>query len=172
MRVRPSFMPARPTKVNAWTMCAVGLTAAALLVSGCSGSPSPSPTPQSDPSRAPSDADIATAEALVQQKVVEFGADLTSATLRVRDGIVQNPNTGSQRCDSGRLLRIKMIGTFSKIQTTGGPPMDPDTSASPQDMKVHGVLMDADAASGEACMISVQTGVVTPDPEATVLSLD
>ena len=169
LRVQPSLMPARRTRVSPWTLRAVAL-AAVVLVSACTGSPSPSNTPQSAPTgEAGDDADIATAEALVRQESVEFGADLTSATLRVRNGIIQNPNTQSQRCDSGRLLHITMIGTFSKVRTTGDLPV---SSSSPQDNTVHGVRVVADADSGEACMISVQTSEVTPDPEATVLSLD
>jgi hypothetical protein len=42
VRVQRSRMPARPMNVRTWTACAVGLTAPALLVSGCSGSSPPS----------------------------------------------------------------------------------------------------------------------------------
>jgi hypothetical protein len=37
------------------------------------------------------------------------------------------------------------------------------------DYSVSAELITADAVSGKACSLSVQTGAVTPDPGATVL---
>lgn len=112
--------------------------------------------------------EIATAEALVRQKASEYGAELTSATLRVSLGVVENPNTASRNCDSGKLLHIQLAGTFSRVVTTG---LAPEPGGSSSGSTVHGVSITADAASGEACEVSVQTDEVTPDPAGYPLEL-
>ena len=114
--------------------------------------------------------DVATAEALVRQKADEYDAVLTSATLGVSMGVVENPNTGSDSCSSGKLLRIQLIGDFPGVVTTG---YAPDlTGASPAtDNTVRGVSVVADASSGQACMVSAQLGTVVPSPADMPLRL-
>jgi len=68
-------------------------------------------------------------------------------------------------CTSGKLLHIKLIGSFPRIVHGGygGPP--PTPSYQP----VSAELITADAQSGKACLISVQTGPESPEPGAAVL---
>lgn len=61
-----------------------------------------------------------------------------------------------------KLLNIKLIGTDFAISVGGTPGGD---------TTVSGVLLTADADSGEACMLAVKTGAVSPDPGAVTLSL-
>ena len=89
---------------------------------------------------------------------------VTSATATIGEGTVMDPNAGPA-CTSGRLLHIKLIGTFPRIVHGGygGPP--PTPSYAP----VSALLLTADAVSGKACLIGVQTGATTPDPGAVLL---
>ena len=104
-------------------------------------------------------------ETLRQQQDV----DLTSATVKAVSGTEINSNTG-YRCESGRLLRIKLIGTFPHI-VTGGPVQIPGLTAKDVDTTVHAVLLTADAQTGHACLIGVQIGDVEPLPGSTSLDL-
>ncbi|WP_344156522.1 hypothetical protein [Nocardioides koreensis] len=79
-----------------------------------------------------------------------------------------HPNLGVA-CESDRLLHIRLIGTFPHIVTTGHPP-DPHSTSAPEDLTVHAVLLTADAESGRACLVGVQTGEVAPEPGAVVLA--
>ena len=113
--------------------------------------------------------EYAAAVALARREVTSQDASLTSATATVGNGGVANPNTGHD-CVSGRLLHIKLIGTFPHIVTTGHPVEN--STAMSEDFTVHAVLLTADAKSGRACLIAVQTGHVRPDPGAEVLDLN
>ena len=61
-------------------------------------------------------------------------------------------------CTSGTLLHIKLIGSFNAVvaDLANGSP-------------VTTVLITADPASGQACLVSVQVGPAMPDPGATLL---
>jgi hypothetical protein len=97
-------------------------------------------------------------------------ATVTSATATAEAGKVSDTNTG-YRCSSGRLLNIKLIGSFPHIVTTGHA-VDLRSPGPPAAFTVHAVLLTADAASGHTCLIGVQTGNVEPDPGATVLAIE
>lgn len=90
----------------------------------------------------------------------------TTATATVGVGTVTDSNVGPA-CTSGTLLHIKLIGTFTKIVTTGSP--TDDASGANNDYSVTAVLITADPASATACLVSVQTGAVVPDPGSTLL---
>jgi len=113
------------------------------------------------------DREIALAAALVQQELRkgrEEDNTLDSASVSVSPGRVAQPNTG-EACDSGRLLRVRLIGTFPHIVTTGDP------GASADETVVRAVLLTADAKSGRVCLVGVRTGHVEPAPGATVLNI-
>ncbi|CAN5290929.1 hypothetical protein BH09ACT12_BH09ACT12_05420 [soil metagenome] len=117
-----------------------------------------------------SDEELALAVTLAEQEIESFDATITSATVRADTGTVMNSNTGMP-CTSGRLLRIKLIGSFPHTVTTGHlvPPGDPTP-----DVTVRAALITADAQTGLACLIGVQTaenGMPEPAPDSTVLDL-
>ncbi len=114
------------------------------------------------------DREFAFALRLVRREVHHAHADLTSATVTVGPGTVTEPNRGSA-CTSGRLLHLKLIGTFP--HTVAGGLDHRDTSAPPPDLTVHAVLLTADARTGRPCLEGVQTGHVTPDRGAVPLPL-
>jgi len=114
--------------------------------------------------------ELGRAVALVGQKAESEDAAITSASVTAKCGTGSDTNT-SYRCSSGRLLDIKLIGAFPQVVTTGGP-VDLPEAGRLTDFTVGAVLLIADAASGRACLIGVQTGKVTREPAATVLSLD
>jgi hypothetical protein len=63
-----------------------------------------------------------------------------------------------------------LIGSFPHT-AIAHVPADPSHAARPSDSDVHAMLLTADAATGRVCEIGVQTGAVSPDPNATVLVL-
>ena len=97
-------------------------------------------------------------------------ATVTSATVTARPGTLQESNTGFA-CRSGRILNVKLIGTFPHTVTTGHPVVGNATGPA-EDFTVHAVLLAVDAASGRTCRIGVQTGDVRPAPRARVLHID
>lgn len=111
--------------------------------------------------------EIGLAEALVRQELRQSRhADSTveSASVTVDQGRVKQSNTG-HACESGRLLRIRLLGTFPRIVTSG------HKGASAEDTVVGAVLLTADAESGHVCLIGVRTGQVQPAPGATTLNI-
>lgn len=78
---------------------------------------------------------------------------MSSASVIARPGKVKDSNTGHP-CTSGRLLQIKLIGKFPHVVTTGHsvPPGSPAP-----DFTVRAMIVTADAESGLACLIGVQT---------------
>jgi hypothetical protein len=105
-------------------------------------------------SAAPDGAEMRTARAIVNNQVGPDD-DVESASYVLRRGKVGHANTG-EPCMSGRLIKVKIIGTFPHIVTTG----DPWTSE--EDSDVHAVLVTADARTGTPCQIGVQTGDPKP----------
>ncbi|MFT4262612.1 MAG: META domain-containing protein [Nocardioides sp.] len=121
----------------------------------------------------PDEDQVRRATVLAEQQLAKHDdATITSATLTVSIGTVasSSSNTGTA-CSSGMLLNIKLIGSFPGI-AVAPPPILPDSP--PRDDTVAALLVTADAVSGRACLIGVQTrenGEPTPEPDATVLDL-
>jgi hypothetical protein len=121
------------------------------------------------PSRAAQDQGLYdTAVRLAREQLEGEEATLTSATMRLGEGTVTNTNVGYE-CTSGRLLRIKLIGTFPHIVT---PVIPQQPGSDPEDTVVHALVITADAESGRACLVGVQTGDVDPPRHAVPLDLD
>jgi len=150
------------------------------LISGCAGtSTEPSASGSASPATASgrasttarhgdlSSQEYAAAVEVARQEIRHEQATVTSATATVDTGTVVRTNL-SGHCDPGRLLHIKLIGTFPGIVTTGRAV---SSASPPQDLTVHAVLLTADAGSGQACLLSVQTGHPEPEPGAVVLDL-
>jgi hypothetical protein len=123
------------------------------LLVACSSAPAPSAAPQ-DRGTFLSHDELTKAEAVARQTIASQGASVSSATVIERRGKVRDSNTG-HRCTSGRELQIKLIGKFPHTVTTGHAvsPGSPDP-----DFTVRAMLITADADSGLACLIGVQTG--------------
>ena len=150
-----------------------------LLAAACSGSQTkgaPGSTASTPPgtgsvsgqarlqSLKPSGREYEAALAAARREIAREAASVTSASFRVVDGTVHD-----SKCVSGRLLKIKLIGTFPHVVTSGYP-VSPGTSPEP-DFTVHAVVMTADAATSHVCVRGVQTGEVVPDPGARILNL-
>lgn len=111
------------------------------------------------------------AERIVRQELDEErlkDAIIESASVTVSEGTVAQPNTGHV-CDSGRLLRIRLIGDFPHIATSG--PVSLDATTAEQDTTVGAVILTADHQTGQVCLVGVRTGDVAPAPGATFLAL-
>ena len=128
------------------------LLALPLLVA-CSSAPAPRAASQEGGTSLSQD-EIAKAEAVARQAIADQGASVSSATVIERPGKVKDSNTGHP-CTSGRELQIKLIGNFPHTVTTGHavPPGSPTP-----DFTVRAMIITADAESGLACLIGVQTG--------------
>lgn len=96
-------------------------------------------------------------------------ATLTSAAAKVVDGTLTASNTG-YNCESGQLLKIKIVGTFPMV-VVGGSVKLPGVPRTDGDRTVHAVLITADPETGRACLIGVQTGDVEPLAGGTPLEL-
>ena len=128
------------------------LVALPLLVA-CSSAQTPQAAPNGGGTSLSQD-EIAKAEAVARQAIADQGASVSSATVIERPGKVNDSNTGHP-CTSGRELQIQLIGRFPHTLTPGRPV--PPGSPTP-DFTVRGMIITADAESGLACLISVQTG--------------
>lgn len=147
-----------------WALALLPLTAA------CSGVPGHSATSGDSAPSALSLGEIAMAEAVARDVIADQGASVTSATAVARRGTVEDSNTGHP-CTSGRLLRIKLIGDFPHTVTTGHPVKQGEPMP---DFTVRAVIVTADAGSGRACLIGVQTaenGEPQPLPGGTLLAV-
>jgi hypothetical protein len=140
------------------------------LLAACSGAQSPNATPE-DPDASLRQDEVAKAETVARDVIADQGASVTSASVVVRPGTVKDSNTGDA-CTSGRKLQIKLIGDFPHAVTTGHPV----TPGSPTpDFTVRAMIITADAESGRACLIGVETaenGEPKPLPGSTNLSVD
>jgi hypothetical protein len=123
------------------------------LLGACSPAGMPQSGPQATGASLSQD-EIAKAVAVAKRVVADQGATVSSASAIAVAGTTEESNTGSP-CTSGRELQIKLIGTFPRAVTTGtgGPTASPASSPA-----VRAMLITADAASGRACLIRVQTG--------------
>jgi len=139
------------------------------LVAACSSATTPHATPESTGISLSQD-EVAKAEAVARQVIADQGASVSNASVMARQGKVKDSNTGHP-CTSGRELQIKLIGEFPHTVTTGHA-VPPGSSA--PDFTVRAVIITADAESGRACLIGVQTaenGEIQPLPGGTTLSL-
>ena len=128
------------------------------LLAACASAEMPQANPNaSDP--ALTSAEVAKAVALAKQVIADQGAAVSSAYAIALAGTTEDTNTGYP-CTSGRELQIKLIGTFPHAVTTGGGPTGSPTS----DSAVRAMIITADAASGRACLIRVQTGDGAKEP--------
>lgn len=160
-------MRARRTSVKLRLVALAVLAAAAL--SACDQSPTSKDSESADPGTI-AERERTLAERIVRQELSEErlkDATIDSASFTVSEGTVAQPNTG-HRCDSGRLLRIRLIGDFPHIVTTGPVSLETTTA---QDTTVGAVLLTADYQTGQVCLVGVRTGEVAPAPGATVLAL-
>jgi hypothetical protein len=130
--------------------------------------PSGSPAATQDSNGTLTDQEYAFALDLARHEIRQDHVGVTSATVTVGRGRVTDSSPGYS-CTSGRLLHIKLIGSFPDIVTTGHP-VEPGATA--PDFTVHAVDLTADAEAGGACLRGVQTGDVEPAPGAVSLSLD
>lgn len=112
--------------------------------------------------------EVTKAETIAHSVLADQGASVSRASVLERSGKVKDSNTGHP-CTSGREFQIKLIGKFPYTVTTGHPV--PPGSPTP-DFTIRAVIITADAESGLACLIGVQTGEygeVKPLPGATNL---
>ena len=112
--------------------------------------------------------DYETARNIALHEAEKSARSVTSATATRTAGSVTQSNTG-HACTSGSVLHIKLIGEFNIV--VSGYPIHQGATATP-DFTPHAVVITADPATGEPCLISVQTGTVAPDPGAAVLFTD
>jgi hypothetical protein len=139
------------------------------LLAACASTETPQATPEGSGHSLSHD-EVTKAESVARQVIADQGASVSSASVIARPGKVRDSNTGHP-CTSGRELQIKLIGTFPHTVTTGHPV--PAGSPVP-DFTVRAVIITADAESGLACLIGVQTGEngeVKPLPDGTMLSV-
>jgi len=122
------------------------------LLASCSSDQTPHTTPEAHGTSLGPD-EVTKAEAVARDVIADQGASVSSASVLARSGKVKDSNTG-QPCTSGRELQIKLIGKFPHIVTTGHPV--PPGSPTP-DFTVRAMIITADAESGRACLIGVQT---------------
>jgi hypothetical protein len=162
--MEPQLPEIRPIAMKRMLSVAGVALAAALALAGCT-TPSGTGDAPAIPTAAHGELSAqqyAAAVELARHEIRRQDATVTSATATVSRGMVHNPNVGVP-CTSGRLLRIKLIGKFPHITTTGGPGLP----AGP----VRAVLLTADAESGQACLIGVHVGRASPEPGAVALDL-
>ena len=152
----------------------VSLAALASLVTGCATTLDAAPVPGPEPAPHPAEraanhdaltpAELARATALARAEAEREDAHLTSASVVARRGTVRQPNTG-QACSPGRLLHLRLVGSFPHIVTTGTP------GGASGAGDVHAVLLTADAATGRACLIGVTPREIGPAPGSTPIAI-
>lgn len=137
-------------------------------MSGCGESPTPS-SPESGESGNLTDRELSLAESIVRQELSEErlkDATIDSGSVTVSKGTVAQSNTG-HACDSGRVLRIRLIGDFPHIAVS--VPQSLDSTPAAEDVTASGVLLTADHQTGQVCLVGVQTGDIEPADGATIL---
>lgn len=113
--------------------------------------------------------EYAFASALVRKEIrQQVDAVITSASVTVSYGKVSDSNIGFP-CASGQLLQIKLIGNFPHIAIS---PVAVKSGGPTSDSTVHAINLTADAKSGPACLIGVQTGNATPAFGAVFLPIN
>lgn len=143
-----------------------------LCVAGCSSSESPLTAAES-PERAHGTLtreEVAKALAVARGLVEDQGASVSNASAIARPGTLEELNNGDP-CRSGRVLKIRLVGTFPRTVTSGHVVTAGDPAP---DFTVRAVDLTVDAESGRTCLIVVRTdecGEVKPLRDATTLTL-
>ena len=104
---------------------------------------------------------------LARHEVEVNDAEVTSATALVRHTAGRNaPSNTGHPCTGDLVLKVRLIGTFPHVTTSGGPP-----GGDPNGGRVTEMDIKADV-DGTACLIGVGTAKdAAPEPGATVLQL-
>lgn len=149
----------------------IGIASLALvpMLLGCTADHPSDAEPRVDETSLSQD-EVAKAEAVAGRVIAEQGASVSSASVIARSGSTGGSNTGHS-CTSGRELHIQLVGDFPHTVTSGHPV--PPGSPAP-DFTVRAMNITADAESGLACLIGVQTGEngeIKPSTGATRLSI-
>jgi hypothetical protein len=110
-----------------------------------------------------------TAVNVARHEIENQDAEVTSATALLKKNAGKNaPSNTGQKCTSEQVLKIRLIGTFPHVITSGGPP-----GGDPNGGRVSEMDITADAVSGDACLIGVGTSKKPKaEKRATVLQLD
>lgn len=169
--VEPSTMARRQTGVRRFLAVLLLLP----LLAACSSDlpPRTSPelaSPRQDQRPSLSQDEAAKAVAVARQVIADQGASVSSTTALARSERIKASNTGHS-CTSGRVLKIKLIGTFPHTGTTGHPVQAGDPAP---DFTVRAMIVTVDAQTGHACLLGVQTaenGDVKPLPDGTTLQV-
>src|SRR5689334_16437188 len=109
--------------------------------------------PRSTSATSLSQHELSAAAAVARHQIAKARATVYSVTVRAGPGRVKDSNTGHP-CASGRLLTIKLIGRFPHTVTTGHPVRAGQPAP---DFTVRAEIITADAETGTACLIGVQT---------------
>ena len=153
------------------TVKAIGFVTLIFVLGGCASqsdntsAPLVSPTPHS--MNTLTSQEYAFARTAAQSKIRSEDAAVTSATVTVSSGKVIDSNIG-EPCISGRLLDIKLIGSFPHIVIS--PVVYPGTSR--PDATVTALLLTVDAKTGRPCLVGVHTGKTAPEPGAISLAIN
>jgi hypothetical protein len=141
-----------------------------MIIAELRPTPSDSAKPTSGTHGALTNQEYAFARDLARQEIRrQEDATVASATVTVSRGKVTDSNL-DYSCTSGRLLHIKLIGSFPHIVISPLDSAKPGTA--PPAPTVDAVVLTADAHTGRPCLSGVQTGEVAPDPGAISLLLD
>jgi hypothetical protein len=114
-----------------------------------------------------SDREYEVAVQAAQEQADKFADTVTSATASIGQG-TEAGNLGAD-CTSGTLIHITIIGTFHGIDIS--PPPVGEGSPDP-DLTPSALVITADPESGQACLLGVRSGEVTPRPDAVTLELE
>jgi hypothetical protein len=135
-------------------------------LSACSADdPEPARPGQGSPATLSRD-EVTTATTAAEEVIRREEARVTSATVTASYGrVVEQSNTG-HRCTSGQLLRVRLVGSFPHLTTSGGPPGGDGT-----DGIVRTVLLTVDGGSGRTCVIGVSTRALAPLPGGVALDV-
>jgi hypothetical protein len=97
------------------------------------------------------------ADQIARSEITKQGSHIRVAVADVHAGEVQSSNTGHS-CESGSLLRVTLIGSFPRTGVSPGPGSS---------TTVHAEVIEADPATGQKCLIGVETGHVQLPAGAT-----
>ena len=137
-----------------------------VTLAACSSAPEEGARESSSPTTAMTSDEHRVEEIVGRQMVTDPMTDavIDSASYVVADGVVKQPNAGGT-CESGRLFRIRLVGSFPHTVTSGGPPGS-------QTSEVRTVLMKADYDSGSVCEVGVSTEGLPPERGAALFTFD
>lgn len=113
------------------------------------------------------------ARAIARYWASKSGGRLTSATVTASAGKEFEHNVGDV-CASGRLLHIRLIGSFNLGHSSKAVFQDGGTSGSTtvDDGPVTYVQITADGKTGRACLVGVGTRPIEPAPKSIALRIN